>query len=582
MLSPSASTSDLTHPDTSELSPRSPASWVNLRGLFLWFVALVAILPAGYVFTQVAQASGNIVYWDEFDTALAMVLRLQDGVTPSSFFAELFAMNNEHRMVTSRLLFAAMFALTGTVNFSVISIVGNATLVALVLLLVANAGSTLRRLQLGAFLGLLLFQLEHYENFLWSGASIDHFQVVFLAAVSTVAVAQASRRGTITGGIFAALATFTLAHGLLTWVSGGAMLAHQRRWKELAGWCILGGVTAGAFLHGFSTNHAHEFSGLTVEGLLNIAAYWLTLLGAVPALGDTGSAPAFGVLLLAGLGWLVAQGGMRREPIAVSLTLFAILALGLIAVGRAAESNGVVFSRYMVLGATAWALTGFMALERYSCSHRPLWSLGGTVLVLAGFNVTANCVFLSQAESWIECRDRAALRFQQFGVDGKGTFSLHPEPTHSTALLKTAAARGVYRMNAICERESFPKAQPSTRIVYYVEEMTVNDHTAYVGGWAAMPAETSERGMIHLVLKSDQETFIYSTVAMSRPDVALAMKNKHAMRSGFMFAIDRDALPSADFQIGILIAKGNHAEFRMTAHHLDLVGAGKALLANGD
>lgn len=559
-----------------------PASPLNLRNLFLLLAALVSVLPAAYVFTEVAQASANIVYWDEFDTALALVLRLHDGVTPSSFFAELFAMNNEHRMVTSRLLFATLYALTGTVNFSVIGIIGNGTLVALIVILVANAGTTLRKLQMGAFLSLLMFQLQHYENFLWSGASIDHFQVVFLAAVSTVALARATRKGTIIGGIFAALATFTLAHGLLTWISGGIMLAHHRRWKELAAWFTAGTLTIVAFLHGFSTNRSHEFASTTVDGLLNIGAYWLTLLGAVPALGNSGAAPAFGVVLLAGLGWLVANGALRREPISVSLTLFAILALGLIAVGRAAESNGVVFSRYMVLGATAWALTGFMVLERYSRTHRQLISLGGTVLVLTGFNVTANYLFAPQAESWIECRDRAALRFKQHGVDGKGAFSLHPLPLHSTNLLKSAESRGVYRMGPICERQVFPNAQASSRIVYYVEEMTVNERTAYVGGWAAIPGQASERGQVHLILRSEKETFIYNTVALSRPDVALALKSKDALRSGFTFAVDRDELPRADFQIGILIAEGSHSEFQMTAHHLDLVGVGKALLATGD
>lgn len=581
MFSPTASASDLA-PLPASVNRRSPLPWWNLRAIFMLLVATVSVLPAAYVFSQAADASANIVYWDEFDTALAMVLRMQDGVTPSSFFAELFAMNNEHRMVTSRLLFATLFALTGTVNFSVISVIGNATLVALVILLVASVGSTLRRLQLGAFLGLLLFQLQHYENFLWSGASIDHFQVVFLAAASMVGLAQASRRGTVIGGVFAALATFTLAHGLLTWVSGGVMLAQQRRWKDLAGWSAWGAIVILAFLHGFATNGAHEFSQWTVAGVLKMGAYWLSLLGAVPALGNNGAAPAFGVLLLGALGWLVANGALRREPISVSLSVFAILALGLIAVGRAAESNGVVFSRYMVLGATAWALTGFMALTRVASTERPLLSLGGVVLVLAGFNVTANHVFAPQAESWIECRDRAALRFKQHGADGKGAFSLHPQPLHSTTLLKTAEDRGIYRMGSLCERQSFPKAKPSTRIAYYVEEMTVNGRSAFIGGWAAISGQTSGRGQVHVVLKSDKETFIYSTVAVSRPDVALVLKNKDALRSGFTFAIDRADLPSANFQIGILIAHGSHAEFQMTAHHLDLLGDGKALLANGD
>jgi len=95
-------------------------------------VAFVSIVPVGYMLGRAVEASANIVYWDEFDTALSLVLRLQDGVTPTAFFKELFAMNNEHRMMTSRLLFATSYALTGTVNFTFISLMGNASIVILV------------------------------------------------------------------------------------------------------------------------------------------------------------------------------------------------------------------------------------------------------------------------------------------------------------------------------------------------------------------------------------------------------------------------------------------------------------------
>lgn len=583
MFSNAASPSNLADPLAAPVAnPRSPFPWLNLRLLFMALVALVSLLPAAYVFSRAAEATANVVYWDEFDTALALVLRLQDGVTPGALVSELFAMNNEHRMVTSRLLFATMFALTGTVNFSVISAIGNATLVALIVLLVVNAGTPLRRVQMTAFLGLLMFQLQHFENFLWSGSSIDHFQVVLLAAVAMVALARRTRRGMVVGGIFAALATFTLAHGLLTWAAGGLMLLHDRRWKALAGWCASSALTAAVFLQGFSTNRAHEFAGLTVEGVLQIGAYWLSLLGAVPALGNVGAAPAFGVMLLVALGWLLANSGMRREPVAVSLAIFSVLALGLIAVGRAAESNGVVHSRYMVLSAMAWALTGFMLLVRHSSTHRPLLSLGGAVVILAGFNVTANHLFAPQADSWIECRNRAALRFKQHGVDGRGPFSLHPAPAHSTSLLKTAESRGVYHMGSICEPRSFPKAQLSNRIVYFIEEMTVNERSAFVGGWAAIPGHLSERGQIHLVLRSEKRTFFYTTVSLNRADVAAALKDPKTERSGFTFAVDRDELPNENFQVGLMIASGGHAEYIMTAHRLDLVGSGKALLATGD
>ena len=142
---------------------RWPAGWVggSVRR-FGWIVlALLAAAPVIHMLAMSSEAARNIVYWDEFDTALAFVLRLHDGVGAADFFRDLFSVNNEHRMVMSRLIFAASYWLTGTVNFSVISFLGNACLLALCGLLVFAARTPARRLRLGVILALVIFQLQN-------------------------------------------------------------------------------------------------------------------------------------------------------------------------------------------------------------------------------------------------------------------------------------------------------------------------------------------------------------------------------------------------------------------------------------
>ena len=55
-------------------------------------------------------------------------------------------------------------------------------------------------------------------------------------------------------------------------------------------WIGLGAMAAATFLIGFKVNSAQSFAALSVEGLLTIAHYWLSILGAVPALGNTTNA----------------------------------------------------------------------------------------------------------------------------------------------------------------------------------------------------------------------------------------------------------------------------------------------------
>jgi hypothetical protein len=303
----------------------------------------------------------------------------------------------------------------------------------------------------------------------------------------------------------------------------------------------------------------------------------------VPALGSGAWAPWLGAALLGGLVFLARRGAWWRETVAFPLAVYAVAALALIAIGRAEESQGVIFSRYYVLSALAWALALSMALDRFSDPRRPLRLLLGAAPLLAGFNLAANALFSPKADSWLECRDRAVLRFKQYGVDGRGPFTLHPTPARSTALLNEAERLGIYRMGPVCLPRSFPDARPSSRITYFIDEMTVSGRSAYVSGWAAIPGEECDRGDVHVVLRSGGETHIYTAVTVTRPDVAEATKHPDWRLSGFRFALRRDRLPTGDFQLGILIKDDNgQKEYTMTAHRLVLVGEGKALLAGAD
>ncbi len=533
-------------------------------------LVLLALLPLTYIGLRAVEAGRNVAYWDEYETALALIMRLHTGVTPGVFLDELFAVNNEHRMVMSRLLFTASYWLTGTVNFSVISLIGNFCLLALCVLLIVGARTAARRLRLGLVLALGLFQLENYENFLWSGSSIDHFQVLLYAGATVAALAHGTRAAWFVAGLCAVLATLTLAHGLLVWPLGAALLWRARRTPQLLIWCALATLVIVGYALGFSVNSAHRFTHLTFAGAQEILRYWLTLLGTVPALGHTGLAPWLGVTLLAALAWLGSHGALRRERVAYPLAWFGVAALALVAAGRAEQVGGLVMSRYVIVSTLAWSLTAFMVLERFSTPRRPLAVLAWCLPALVAFNLAANRAYASAADSWLDCRDIAAARFKQHGVDGRGNFALSPMPTRATALLNEAERRGVYRMGPVCLPRSFPAATPSERIIGRVDELTVNDRSAFVRGWAVIPGVRSERGHIHLVLRSATATHVFSTVSTQRPDVAENLRDPHVMRCGYLFARRRDHLPFGDYQIGFLIKHGSTSEYVMTDQRLAL------------
>ncbi|MDP3068934.1 MAG: hypothetical protein Q8N18_01540 [Opitutaceae bacterium] len=547
--------------------------------LFGWM--LVAALPVAYIAVVVIAASRNIVFWDEFDTALDLIIRMNAGAGSDEILGRLVALNNEHRMVTSRLLFAASYWLTGTVNFAFVGAIGNLFMVATCVILVLAVRGTERRVRLGVVLAFLMFQLEHFENFIWSGASIDHFQVVTLAVGAIVALARGSGGGVALAGALALTATFTLAHGSLVWPVGAALLAHQRRWRQLGAWIAAGTVALLLFLWGFKFNPGHNISALTWESVGAMLRYWLALLGAPLTLGHAGFAPLPGVLLLGSLGVLAARGALAREPIAMFVALYVLGALALVAFGRAEIAGAEINSRYMVLGALAWALLLFMLLERLTPPDRPYLALAGALPALAALALTANVKFSPQVEGFVEVRDRAATRFTQYGEDGRGIAPLHPRPGHAEVLLRIAAERGLYTLPVLSRRAEFPEPATNLSLERHIDELIVNDHAVTVGGWAMRLGHVSRRGQVHLVLRSPQSTLFFSTITLQRPDVATAHQQPDWRLAGFRAVITRERLPAEDFEVGVLIKDGDRVEYAMTPNRLLLAAGSEARAERG-
>lgn len=533
-------------------------------------LCLLASVPVAYIVTRFIQNNRNIAFWDEY-SLLSLLLRLDAGMSWQDFVAQVFQVDSEHRMVTSRLIGAASYWVSGAVNFSVIAVIGNLFLVGLCAILVMSARPVERRVRLAVLLALGLFQLEHYEMFFWGGASIDHFQVLLLVGGAIAALARGTRNALIGAGVLALLATFTLAHGCVVWVLGVAVLWHGRRWSQLAAWSALAVVALSIFFHGFEIHAAHRITDFSAAGLGRLARFWLALLGGPLTFGAPNVAPLFGLGLLVLLGWLGVRGTWKREPILMPLALFAVISLALVAFGRLEVAGGQIQSRYLVLGSLAWTLTAFMTLERLTDSARPFRLLAWCLPGLIAFNLAANLASAHDAETFVFSRDYPAVRFKQYGEEGHaGPFRLHPDQGTAKAILAQTAARGIYQLPRLCNEVSVPDPEPNPSMVTYVTDLTVSDSAVGFEGWAMIPNQKSKRGQIHVVLRSDKSSIVLSTFSVARPDVAKAFKEPLWQNCGYNFVLRRTRLPQEDFQVGLLITDGDRSEIKMTEHWVRL------------
>ena len=534
---------------------------------------VLLVAPVAYMLVRAVFAARNVAYLDDIDGTLMLLVRLHDGVTGKELFRWLFEMHNEHRMVTSRLMLAGSYWLTGTVNFAFFSLIGNLFLCGLCALLIRTAGSVARQWGMALLLAGLLFQLQHFENFFWSGSSIDHFQVVFLAAVAVVGLA---RGGWLTfwGAIaFAGLATFTLAHGLMLWPVGAVVLAAARRRRAVVAWVAAGAVAGSVFIADFSFNPAHHIGDWSLGGLVHVLAYWLELLGAPLALGNQAVAVSAGLVLLSLLAWQLKSGEISRERIALPLACWAVAALGLVALGRANLGGGVVSSRYYVLAALAWALGLFVALHRRGADVRSerqfLWLVSG----LAVFNLAANVSSAGPARRWLAARDCAVADFVRHGRDGEGEETLHPLPQHATRVIREAERRGVFEMPRQSKELALPDIHPGTHLSSAVDRIVVAGNLVTIDGWAAIAGRASRPGDVQVMLRSGEVRHILTTAGVARPDVAAAFPGEQWRDAGFCFTMRRWLVPADIYELGFLIRNGSATELVMTTQLIDFRGS---------
>lgn len=533
-------------------------------------LTLAAALSLTLVVVQVALNLRNIPYWDEFDVVLRKLPQLNSSLPWPDTPDRLFALQNEHRIFTSNLLFATLQRAFGSVNFVAIAIVGNLFLLGACAVLVARAGDRARAARLAVVLGLLVTHLQHHGNLFWSGSSIDHFHVVLLAVVSFAALAEGTRRGLLGAVLLALLGSYTLAHGFVVWPVGAALLAVARRWRALAFWSAVAAFAVACYLPGFFTNPAHRVEASF--DVVHIVVYWLALLGATPAIGHLPLAPWLGAVLLASVLWLARRGGWRAAPLPAAVTAFCLLSLGVVALGRTGVTGGIMLpSRYAILSALPWALVTWLALEREMARATVRWpriAIAGVALVAV--NLALNLRFLHEGARFAQQREEAAAWFHYHGTLADAPFPLYPNAGDADRLLRQAAATSLYRLpRHPAKRVEIDDARPTGNVTYFFDEVRADADRVYVRGWAFVPGRKARLDQLHLLFQAGHDRHVLTVQGFRRPDVAAAFHDPGLADCGFLLVVPRAQLPDGTSAVGVLFQRDDApAEFIMTDHRI--------------
>ena len=553
--------------------PTGPASSPTVPTSVRWLLRFLTFAPLAFIAWQAAGLLQNIPMWDEFETVLTFLLDYRAADSIASALSEFVAMANEHCVLTSRLVFVLLYHATGEANFVHLAIVGNLFLIAAIW--IGGRGMQDRAWQ-GIWVAvatLLAFQLQHHENLFSSYASIDHFQVVLLTTGCLVLVVRGGGRSLVAAGVLAALAVFTLAHGVAVLVAAALVLLAQRRRRELIGWGIASVAIVVGFAWLLSTSKLAMATSWNLPGLKKLLLYWLTMLGGVPSGGSLRWAPVWGAGLLGLLLWAAWRRSFAREAFLSALALTAVLGCALIAYGRSSSVEiPPVSSRYMVQSAFAWAAAG-MILVRLLGTPQRAWT-GAWVLVAGAVavNLAGNLRFFPEAWEFTQRRIDAARQYDERETVAGMKRPIFPQGATADRILATAAREDLYHLPVPKSREVvMPEGLQLYPIIFHLDKVALGRSSLHVRGWMLTLEQLSTDLRPHLQLVQGDRSYLFRGFVELRPDVAQAKPDRiDAEGSGFYFAVPFQALPPGSYSLRVVLIGQRRTLYNETKRTIEI------------
>lgn len=301
--------------------------------LLLWFISTFSV---------------NIPYWDQW-SLVDLFERVASG---NATFQDFFAQHNEHRILFPKLIIVALAFIS---KWNILWELYFNLLLGIVILLGIYKITAAQTEQHDLIFHMAnvttcvaIFSLVQWENWLW-GFQIAWFLINSCLVLTIVILGLSSPliwRNIFLAALFCVVASFSSAHGLLTWLAVSPILAaSSKNFRHFAKislvWLMLFFICYQLYLIHYQKPANHPDLMLTLRDLSYVKDYFSRLLG-TPILYKSSVSNWAGTLLFLNFGYFVVRWRQRYKTFFfrqaapwISLGLFPILFSLLVAVGRA-------------------------------------------------------------------------------------------------------------------------------------------------------------------------------------------------------------------------------------------------------
>lgn len=343
-------------------------------------VAALVALPAIIFFSILSLEVVNLPDADDYYSVLEFMNHMSGvhGFTAKFFYCAV-AQYAEYKLVVEHAIVWLQVALLGHVDFRVLSVIGDAFVLLLMLVLwkmfLPGRADTTTRLMLFVPVSWVVFQLQYVELLDFPMVSLANVPVLVFSLGAMFLLTRNTRATYLAALCCLILAIASFGNGFVLVPVGVLILMVNRRYLWIAGWMA---VSSGCVVAYACRYTVQPVQGLAHSSILSFVLgrvlYIFTFLGSAAAFPLRNGYVGFGVLLcpMVGLGLYIfffavaRRGYFRRNPLIGYCFLFLFITAVVVACGR--TDNGLLSaysSRYGIYSTLLFVFAWFAFAEEY-------------------------------------------------------------------------------------------------------------------------------------------------------------------------------------------------------------------------
>jgi len=333
--------------------------------IFSW---IGIIFPPAIYFYFVYSYSLNLPFADDF-TNLDQVMNIIQASNFNEGFSILLSDGNqEHRKVFLRIIYILSYAMLGEIDFTVLILIGNFSLVILMYLFFHIVNVPRKNLFYFIPISILLFQLQSWTHMTWTAPAIQLYMFVF-TGLTFYFCCKKSNLGFFSAIFFAMASVSTYAVGWFTMALGWLILIINKRYRHSIVWALVSLIFGFFYFKNFHSS-ANISSGIqTFDGFKNFLIFYFSFLGSALSPNKIYIAASFGIILNLYLCYLIRDRYFHKNITVFMFMVFVFLnAIGA-AMFRADFGIENVFApRYKVVSVILVILVYMSLAEKMSSS----------------------------------------------------------------------------------------------------------------------------------------------------------------------------------------------------------------------